>query len=60
MTVAEYINLHSPFRFVHADHNDRIHEQVKKSPNDYEVVNVRLLHQYIFIEVREVIKNENY
>lgn len=59
MTVAEYINSNSPFRFVHADHNERIHEQVKNSPNDYEVIGVKILHGYIFIEVREIIKNEN-
>ena len=59
MTVTEYIDMYSPFRYVHADNNERIHEQVKNSPNNYEVIGVKILHGYIFIEVREIIKNEN-
>lgn len=59
MTVSEYISSHNPFRFVHADHNERIHEQVINSPNDYEVVRVRRLRGYIFLEVREISKKYN-
>lgn len=59
MTVTEYLESHSPFRFVHADHNERIHEKVKNSPDDYEVIRVRRSYhnELYFIEVREI--NEN-
>ena len=59
MTVSEYISSHNPFRFVHADHDERIHEKVINSPNDYEVVRVRRLRGYIFLEVREISKKYN-
>ena len=54
MTVKEYIDTHSPFHFVHADHNERIHEKVKSNPEDYEVIRVRVVHRRLFIEVREI------
>lgn len=55
MTVKEYIDAHSPFRFVHADHNERIHEKVKSNPEDYEFIRVRLIwYGRVYIEVREI------
>ena len=58
MTVTEYLELHSPFRFVHADHNERIDTKVKNSPDYYEVVRVRRTYHdgLYFIEVRETNK----
>lgn len=41
--------------YVHADHNERIHEKVKEHLEDYEVVRIRhMYHRNIrFVEVRE-------
>ena len=60
MTVTEYLESHSPFRFVHADYNERIHEKVKNSPDDYEVERVRSNYHngLYYIEVREINKNK--
>lgn len=54
MTVKEYIDTHSPFCFVHVDHNERIHEKVKSNPEDYEVIRVKFIHGRVYIEVREI------
>ena len=47
----DYINRH--IRYVHADNNTRIHEQVKGFPDFWEVVSVRQINGKIFVEVRE-------
>ena len=57
MTVAEYLTSHYPFRFVHADHNERIHEKVRANPNNYEVIKVRFWYGRYYIEVREITKS---
>ena len=57
MTVAEYLISCSPFTFVHADYNERIHEKVRANPNNYEVIKVRFLHGRYYVEVREIIKS---
>lgn len=54
MTVKEYTDLHYPFRFVHADNDERVHEKVRNSPDNYDVIKVRTMwRKYIYVEVRE-------
>ena len=47
----DYIN--RCIHYVHADHDKRIHEQVKASLDLWEVVRIRCIHARIYVEVRE-------
>lgn len=55
MTAKDFMekDIYKSIRFVHANHNNRIHEVVKNNLDKYEVVRIRNIYHILFIEVIE-------